>query len=176
MRENSAVLRMALCGLLTVSSLNLVACGGSDSGIEPPPSDAATPLPDGSSADVPTTERFSFFVTSLVAMRELSGSAEGFGGDLRFGKADGLSGADEICRQVAERSMANNGKTWRAFLSVTQGPNGTPVHAIDRIGEGPWYDRVGRLFALSKEDLLQQRPRGADPAIINDFPNEYGTP
>jgi hypothetical protein len=26
------------------------------------------------------------------------------------------------------------------------------------------------------EDLLQDRPRGADPAIINDLPNEYGIP
>ena len=46
----------------------------------------------------------------------------GFGGDLRFGKTNGLDGADEICRQIAETSMAGNGKTWRAFLSVTRGP------------------------------------------------------
>jgi hypothetical protein len=29
---------------------------------------------------------------------------------------------------------------------------------------------------MSKDDLVQQRPRGADAAIINDFPNETGAP
>ena len=89
--------------------------------------------------------RFSFFVTSW-----LSGSAAGFGGDLRFGKADGLSGGDEICRVIAESSLPGSGaKGWRAFLSVTKGADGKPVHAIDRVGEGPWYDRRGRLVALT---------------------------
>jgi hypothetical protein len=129
---------------------------------------------------VPPAEvgKFSFFVTSLGAMRELSGSQDGFGGDLRFGKATGLEGADEICRQTAERSLPGAGqKTWRAFLSATAGgPNGGPVHAIDRVGEGPWYDRRERLVAMTKDDLAQPRPRGADPAIINDLPNENGIP
>jgi hypothetical protein len=144
--------------------------------------DSAPPATDAgaSSSDTATpdrfADRFSFFVTSLRVMRELSASPNGFGGDLRFGQADGLSGADEICRQVAEGSMPNNGKTWRAFLSVTKGPDGSPVHAIDRIGDGPWYDRLGRLVAMNKDDMAQQRPRGADPAIINDLPNETGTP
>jgi hypothetical protein len=127
----------------------------------------------GGPTDASTT-RFSFFVTSLAAMRALSGSMDGFGGDLRFGEADGLTGADKICRMTAERSMPGNGKTWRAFLSVPQGPGGQPVNAIDRVGNGPWYDRKGRVFAMTKADLQQARPRGADPAIINDFPNEDG--
>jgi hypothetical protein len=121
--------------------------------------------------------RFSFFVASLASLQKLSGNPSGFGGDLRFGRADGLSGADEICRQIAELSLPGAGqKTWRAFLSVTRGPDGNPVHAIDRVGEGPWYDRLGRLVAASKDDLAQTRPRGADPAIINDLPNEFGVP
>jgi hypothetical protein len=120
--------------------------------------------------------RFSFFVTSLIALRELSGSQDGFGGDLRFGQADGLSGADEICRRISLRSKPGNSKTWRAFLSVTKGPDGLPVHAIDRVGEGPWYDRTGRLVASNKTDLARERPRGADPAIANDLPNENGVP
>ena len=45
---------------------------------------------DGSAA-VPC-ENFSFFLTSLAAMQRLSGSANGFGGDLRYGEADGLAG------------------------------------------------------------------------------------
>jgi hypothetical protein len=139
------------------------------------------PGPDASNGDVmPPTDlpKFSFFVTSLEAMRKLSGNQQGFGGDLTFGKADGLSGADEICRQTAELGMTGAGqKQWRAFLSTTTGgANGGPVHAIDRLGNGPWYDRLGRLVAMTKADLLNTRPKGADPAIINDLPNEHGVP
>jgi hypothetical protein len=110
-------------------------------------------------------------------MRRLSGSAQGFGGDLRFGQADGLAGADEICRQIAEGSLPGSGsKVWRAFLSVTKDASGKPVNAIDRVGQGPWYDRLGRTVALTKANLAQTRPLGADAAIINDLPNEDGVP
>src|SRR4029077_12204958 len=116
-------------------------------------------------------------VTSQAGMQRLSGSQNGFGGDLRFGKPDGLTGADEICRQLAESSMpGSSSKTWRAFLSVKTGPSGSPVNAIDRVGNGPWYDRVGRLVAMTKADPAQPRPRGADPAIVDDLPNEAGVP
>lgn len=121
--------------------------------------------------------KFSFFVTSLVAMRTLSKSQDGFGGDLRYGQADGLSGADKICSDIAESSMPGSSvKQWRAFLSVAKGPAGTPINAADRIGAGPWYDRLGRLLAMTLTDLLQNRPNGADPAIKEDLPNETGTP
>ena len=134
--------------------------------------DAAEPV------DVAGLPKFSFFVTSVDIMRKLSGNQQGFGGDLRFGKSDGLSGADEICRQAAEAGMKGAGaKPWRAFLSTAAGgPNGTGVNAIDRVGEGPWYDRLGRLVAMTKADLVQTRPRGAASAIINDLPNETGVP
>jgi hypothetical protein len=109
-------------------------------------------------------------------MQRLSGSQEGFGGDLRFGRRDGLEGADEICRQIAETSLpGSGGKGWRAFLSVTRGPGGQAVHAIDRVGEGPWYDRLGRLVAKNKADLAQTRPNG-DLRIVDDLPNEDGVP
>jgi hypothetical protein len=122
-------------------------------------------------------EHFSFFVTSYAAMQRLSGTPDGFGGDLRYGEKDGLSGADKICREIAESSLKGSGKkTWRAFLSVTKGPNGGPVHAIDRIGEGPWYDRSGRLLATAREHLLHDRPVGGDPSISDDLPNEDGVP
>jgi hypothetical protein len=127
---------------------------------------------------------FSFFITSLVAIRRESGSQNGFGGDLSLGKTDsmgakdGLAGADEICRRIADNASPGAGcKTWRAFLSVTKGPNNGPaINAIDRVGNGPWYDRVGRVVAMNKAALLGDRPTGMDPAIINDFPNEFGTP
>ncbi|WP_437945076.1 hypothetical protein WME98_29425 [Sorangium sp. So ce296] len=127
-----------------------------------------------------TTEKFSFFVTSLAAMRELSGSQDGFGGDLRFGETGpgaGLRGADKICATIAEKSLPGAGsKTWRAFLSAAAGEDGKQVDAIDRIGEGPWYDRLGRLVANNKEELLNERPSGADEAVADDLPNEDGVP
>ena len=125
-------------------------------------------------------EKFSFFVTSLKAMQELSNNPLGFGGDLRFGESGlgaGLRGADKICGTIAEKSMPGSSKKqWRAFLSATKGEDGNPVNAIDRIGDGPWYDRLGRLVAAKKSDLLADRPIGADPAIANDLPNEDGVP
>lgn len=126
------------------------------------------------------TEHFSFFVTSLRAMQQYSGNPAGFGGDLRFGETGpgaGLRGADKLCATIAEASMPGAGaKQWRAFLSATADESGNPVNAKDRIGEGPWYDRLGRLVAANKADLLTERPTGADPAIINDLPNEDGVP
>jgi hypothetical protein len=151
-----------------------VAVAGGGSGGAPPGSGGAqaSGAGAGGAPQIPT-EKFSFFVTSLAAMRELSGNQDGFGGDLRFGEATGLEGADKICRTVAESSMPGAGnKTWRAFLSTIAGP----VHAIDRVGAGPWYDRLGRLVARTRADLLHDRPMGADPAIIDDLPNEFGVP
>ena len=119
----------------------------------------------GGSGGAATTEKFSFFVTSLVAVRRESGSQNGFGG-----KLGGLAGADEICRKIAEQSMPGSGaKGWRAFLSTTT------VNAIDRVGTGPWYDRTGRLIAQNVAGLLQTRPAG-DTTITSDLPNETGVP
>jgi hypothetical protein len=136
--------------------------------------------PDSVAADSGTLQRFSFFVTSLTALQALSKSAIGFGGDLRYGETGpgaGLRGADRICAAIAERSMPGSSrKQWRAFLSVVNGGDGMPVHAINRIGNGPWYDRLGRLLANNTTELLADRPTMADPVIRNDFPNEDGVP
>ena len=63
-------------------------------------------------------------------------------------------------------------KTWHAFLSTVDGP----VHAKDRVGQGPWYDRKGRLVASTLSQLLMQRPGDADTQIKSDLPNEDGIP
>lgn len=148
--------------------------GGCDSS-DPSASDEETPA-----EETLDPNNFSFFVTSLKALQDLSGSPDGFGGDLRFGEAGlgaGLRGADKICAAIAERSLPGaSAKQWRAFLSVTADENGQSVHAIDRIGEGPWYDRLGRLVAPTKADLLNPRPQNGDPTIQNDLPNEDGIP
>jgi hypothetical protein len=168
---------------LIALSLLLFACGDdAASDDDSLPIDAA--LPDAgeidAEIDAPATEPFSFFVVSYAAIIDLSGSADGFGGDLRFGETGpgaGLRGADKICATVAERSMPGAGaKPWRAFLSAADDGTGNQVNAIDRIGEGPWYDRLGRVLAPTKADLMFIRPQNGDPAIRNDFPNEDGVP
>jgi hypothetical protein len=162
------------CALLALGAGALGACAHKAGGVQSEDDARAA-------AHAQPLDHFSFFLTSLAAMRELSGSSDGFGGDLRFGEMGdgaGLRGADKICTTIAERSMPGAAaKQWRAFLSATKGgPDGGPVHAIDRIGEGPWYDRLGRLFSTSKADLLGTRPASADQVIKNDFPNELGVP
>ena len=125
----------------------------------------------------PSSVKFSFFVTSMASLQAVSGNQNGFGGDLRFGETGagaGLRGADKICSTIAERSMPKNAKVWRAFLSAVDGGDGKQVDAIDRVGAGPWYDRLGRLVANNKADLANTRPVGADAAIIKDLPNEDG--
>jgi len=123
----------------------------------------------------PTTT-FSFFVTSYDGMIRLANEAgvqpadQGFGGDL-----GGLAGADMICQTLAE-AAGGGSRTWRAFLSATTGgEGGGPVHAIERIGTGPWYDANGRLVAMNVEGLLNERPDG-DPQSVDDLPDENGVP
>jgi hypothetical protein len=166
---------MLLVAIPGLSILGLVACSpfateaalvdaGSSADTAPPGSDGAAetaPLPLGS-----------FFYTGLAAMRSLSGSPNGFGGDLRFDMPTGLEGADKICQTIAA-GVGLGGKTWRAFLSVTKGPDGQIVNAIDRIGSGPWYDMNGRLFASDRSGLLSDRPQG-NSAVVNDLPDETG--
>jgi len=122
---------------------------------------------------------FSFFVTSWATIQELAGE-NGFGGDLRFGETGagaGLRGADKICETIAEMSMPGSKvKQWRAFLSVSADENGNQVDARDRIGNGPWYDRKGRLLAPTLDDLINERPQNGDSDIQNDLPNEFGIP
>ena len=132
------------------------------------------------------TEKFSFFVTSWAGLQRLAkgfglgDGTDGFGGDLRYGETGagaGLRGADKICATLAEASMPGAGaKGWRAFLSAADDGTGKQVDAIDRVGTGPWYDRLGRLFGTSVADINAQRPTSADSAIKNDFPNEDGVP
>lgn len=158
------------------SGAAMPASGGSSMGGSAPAggSGAAPVQNTGGSATDPTAcstpeeETFSFFVLSREALQRESGTVDGFGGDL-----GGLVGADAICQSVAEYvSPCQVKKVWRAFLSTAN----PVVNAIERIGQGPWHDRVGRLLANNPTELLNDRPTNADPQIINDFPNEYGIP
>ena len=111
-----------------------------------------------------STAHFSFFVTSLEAIRRESKNQNGYGGNL-----GGLAGADAICTRIAEAAVPGSGaKGWRAFLSTST------VNAIERIGTGPWYDRNDKLVASDRAGLLQERPSGS--TTVNDLPNELGVP
>jgi hypothetical protein len=122
-----------------------------DSASQTDPSDATNSSNDASDGDVVDTgadDEFSFFVTSYHHLAELSGNDDGFGGDLRYkGAASGLEGADAICQEIARRVGFGN-KRWRAYLSTST------VNAIDRVGNGPWYDFVGASVAESPTALL----------------------
>lgn len=125
---------------------------------------------------------FSFFVTSQAGLFSLPAGEfapapdpeDGYGGNL-----GGLAGADEICTMLARASNPTDQKTWRAFLSTSGFDGGERVDAIDRIGEGPWYDLNGRLLAENLEGLAPDandgRPEG-DPNLIDDFTTELGEP
>jgi hypothetical protein len=123
---------------------------------------------------------FSFFVTSQAGLFSLpagehapaSDPIDGYGGD--FG---GLSGADEICTLLARGSNPGDSKVWRAFLSTSGLLGGQRQHAIERIGQGPWYDFNGRELARNLQALLPDesgRPSGADPQLARMFTDENG--
>jgi hypothetical protein len=157
--------------------------GAAGSSAKPEPSVAGSAAPVAMPEPVrpEDLEPFSFFVASQRALVQLSGNQNGFGGDLSFGETGagaGLRGADKICTTIAEMSMPGAAvKQWHAFLSTTSGgDNGGPVHAIERIGDGPWYDRLGRLVSNTAAELVQIRPATADTAIKQDLPNEEGVP
>jgi hypothetical protein len=164
----------------------LGACGGSEDG----GGDGGANDDDGGAASIDATApvdadhgvltgwcqisspNFSFFVTSMNALWAISGDpiddwSGGLGGD--FG---GLTGADGLCQQIGA-ATGNGDKTWRAFLSATN--NGSPIHAIDRVGSGPWYDANGRMVATGVSGLTQTRPDG-DPQSTEDLPDECGVP
>jgi len=140
------------------------ATGGSGAGGSPP-----------SNCVEGQSDCFSFFVASRARMfkaaEAFNGSTKGWGGDFRYGTADGLTGADKLCTEIAEQSLPGNGKTWRAFLSTSK------VNAIDRVGKGPWYDRLNRIIANNTTELVATRPGGIkNSMILNNLPNEDGTP
>jgi len=170
----------ALAGASATAGSSAAGSNGSAAGTSSSSAGSASGGATGSAgAGSASTEKFSFFVASMAGLQAVSGNPNGFGGDLRFGETGagaGLRGADKICAALAERSMPGNGKTWRAFLSAIDGGNGSAVHAIDRVGAGPWYDRLGRIVAMTAADLGTTRPTGADAIILNDLPNEDGVP
>jgi hypothetical protein len=89
------------------------------------------------------TSDMTFFVTSTT----------------QDGNLEGLEGADALCDELAT-AVGSGNRTWRAYLSAENG--GNPIHARDRIGDGPWENSDGDLLA---EDLDALH----DPAMVGDY-------
>lgn len=89
---------------------------------------------DDDAAEGGDTNDLSFFVTSTT----------------HDGNLGGLAGADAECDELATAVGAGN-KTWRAYLSAENG--GMPIHAKDRIGDGPWVNADGITVAANLEAL-----------------------
>jgi hypothetical protein len=107
---------------------------------------------DGSVVGEDTVGRLGFFVTSDTSAT----------GDL-----GGLPAADARCQRLAE-AVGAGARTWRAYLSVESSEQGGPIHARDRIGQGPWYNASGALLA---EDLDALHARAGDAEV---FVDEHG--
>jgi hypothetical protein len=119
--------RTSLVLALAGSALVIAACSGMGGG------SGAMPGARGSGG-------MSFFVTSTNP-----GRGANFGG---------LAGADAHCQALGAQAGAGN-RTWRAYLSTSAGADGTgtPVHARDRIGRGPWFNARGEMIAANVDEL-----------------------
>ncbi len=133
----------------------------------PPPIEVVSPPPDAAAPMGTTYPETTFFVTSRGARRG--------GGDFRLqmGDADGLAGADALCRELAVEALATLGqKTWRAYLSTDT------VNARDRIGTGPWRNARGIVVAQDLEQLHEEGEL-SNNLVITEFLNaldERGNP
>ena len=175
---------LPMVAAVTIALAGPLACSGDDT-----PTDDASDASDTDNVIQPTKQfpgeltdwctgqpdSFSFFVTSMNAIWELSGSVPddmsgGFGGDFQ-----GIEGADSICQSIAI-ATGHGEKRWRAYLSATDDGSGNPVHAIERVGQGPWYDANGRLVANDIDGLLSGNRPAGDEQSVNDLPDECGVP
>lgn len=97
-----------------------------------PPEERTIPGPEEDKGSL------SFFITSVGV---------GNGGDL-----GGLAGADAHCESLADAVGAGD-RLWRAYLSTQAFDGQEAINAIDRIGQGPWYNANGTRVAESPEAL-----------------------
>ncbi len=80
------------------------------------------------------------------------------------GNLGGLNGADKRCQELAD-AVGVGDRTWRAYLSAEKGDDDQPVHARDRIGQGPWYNAN---WALVAQDLDELHALDGDPELFVD--------
>jgi hypothetical protein len=76
------------------------------------------------------------------------------------GNLGGLAMADMRCQTLAA-AVGHGNKSWLAYLSVAE----PLTHAINRIGEGPYYNSAGAVVAMTKAEL---HTRAGDAAVFLD--------
>jgi hypothetical protein len=72
-----------------------------------------------------------------------------------LGSADliDLGKADAQCQALAKAEGAGD-HTWHAYLGAPARGGKPAVNAIDRIGNGPWYNAEAELVAANRADVL----------------------
>ena len=133
--------RMAIALSLTTV---LWGCSGDDDATDTQASadgtrtDAQTGM-DAPDAASPETGPATFFVTSDTS---------------KTGNLGGLLEADARCQALADGAGYSDLR-WHAYLSVEHDPENDdqPIHARDRIGEGPWFNVHGELVAAGLDAL-----------------------
>jgi hypothetical protein len=104
---------------------------------------------DDASDEPANTSDVTFFVTSTT----------------HDGNLGGLEGADQICDDLAT-AVGSGNRTWRAYLSAENG--GDPIHARDRIGNGPWENAAGDVLAEDIDALHAPTMVGNAQLFINE--------
>ena len=104
----------------------------------PPAPPPGSKNPPQSLAMGASKSRMTFFVTS----RGL-----GKGADL-----SDVEKADAHCQALAKAEGAGD-HTWRAYLSAPARAGRAAVNAIDRIGNGPWYNAEAELVAATRDEV-----------------------
>jgi len=121
--------------------------------------------------------RLAVIVSAAAVSLGLGGSAQSQQVDMTFfvtsagpGKgADlgGLAGADAHCQSLAQVVGAGN-RTWRAYLSTNARGGANPVHARDRIGNGPWKNAKGVVIATNVADLHSDNNKIGKETAFNE--------
>jgi len=121
---------VALVRVSNIATLPLIIALSGCGSTEPDPGQDAGTSADGGQAQecsAAADPKMSFFVTEQGALS---------------GNLGGLAGADARCAQAAE-AVGVSGKTWVAYLSAENDATFGRVDAVDRIGDGPWFNAQG---------------------------------
>lgn len=123
------------------------------------------------------TMRLSVIISATLLSLGLSASAQSQQAGMTFfvtsagpdkgGDLGGLAGADAHCQALAQAAGAGN-RTWRAYLSTSAASGATPVHARDRIGNGPWQNAKGVVIATNVADLHSDNNKISKGTAINE--------
>ena len=93
--------------------------------------------------------------------------------NLGGGNLGGLDGADAHCRALAQ-AAGSQLTEWRAYLSASS--DAGPVHAKDRIGDGPWFNVKGVQVAANVANLHSDDNRLGASTSLTEKGGSLGRP